>query len=215
MLPVGNRPMIERVIEHLAAHGVDRAVLSLGYRPDAFRDAYPEGRCLGVDLHYAVAPEPLHTAGAIRFAALDSGIDERFIVGNGDVLPYLDVGALVKVHDAAGAECTIALHRVEDPSAYGVVPTDEHGRVTAFIEKPPRDEAPTNLINAGTYVLEPSVLDRIADGIPVNVERKTFPEMVADGTLYAHDRSEEHTSELQSLMRISYAVFCLKKKKNP
>src|SRR3546814_4707576 len=92
MLPVGNRPMIERVIEHLAAHGVDRAVLSLGYRPDAFRDAYPEGRCLGVDLHYAVEPEPLDTAGAIRFAALDSGIDERFIVVNGDVLTDLDVG---------------------------------------------------------------------------------------------------------------------------
>src|SRR3546814_10077424 len=130
MCPVGNRPVIGRLIEHLAAHGVDRAVLSLGYRPYAFRDAYPDGRCLGVDLHYAVEPEPLDTAGAIRFAALDSGIDERFIVVNGDVLTDLDVGALVKVHDAAGAEGTIALHRVEDPSAYGVVPTDEHGRVT-------------------------------------------------------------------------------------
>jgi len=187
MLPVGNRPMIERVLEHLAAHGVDTAVLSLGYRPDAFSDAYPDDRCAGVRLRYAVEPEPRDTAGAIRFAALDAGIDERFLVVNGDVLTDLDIGALVRRHEQSGAEGTIALHRVDDPSAYGVVPTDHDGRVTAFIEKPPRDEAPTDLINAGTYVLEPSVIDRIEPDVPVNVERRTFPAMVADGTLYAHD----------------------------
>ena len=187
MLPVGNRPMIERVLEHLHAHGVERAVLSLGYRPDAFRDAYPDGRCGGVDLHYAIEPEPRDTAGAIRFAALDAGIRERVVVVNGDVLTDLDVSALVARHEAAGAEGTIALHRVEDPSAFGVVPTDPDGRVQAFIEKPPRDEAPTDRINAGTYVLEASVLDRIAADVPVNVERVTFPAMVADGSLYAFD----------------------------
>jgi mannose-1-phosphate guanylyltransferase len=187
MLPVGNRPMIERVLEHLAAHGVDRAVLSLGYRPDAFADAYPEGRCGGIELHYAVEPEPRDTAGAIRFAAHDAGIHERFLVVNGDVLTDLDIGALVASHERAGAEATIALHRVEDPSAFGVVPTEPDGRVIAFIEKPPRDEAPTDLINAGTYVLEPSVLGRIEPDVPVNVERVTFPAIVADGGLYAFD----------------------------
>jgi mannose-1-phosphate guanylyltransferase len=187
MLPVGNRPMIERVLEHLAAHGVERAVLSLGYRPDAFADAYPEGRCGGIDLHYAVEPEPRDTAGAIRFAAEDAGIDERFLVVNGDVLTDLDIGELVAQHERAGAEATIALHRVEDPSAFGVVPTEPDGRVIAFIEKPPRDEAPTDLINAGTYVLEPSVIARIEPDVPVNVERITFPAIVADGGLYAFD----------------------------
>jgi mannose-1-phosphate guanylyltransferase len=187
MLPVGNRPMIERVLEGLARHGVERAVLSLGYRPDAFSEAYPDGTCGGVALHYAVEPEPRDTAGAIRFAALDAGIDERFLVVNGDILTDLDVSALVAFHERAGAEGTISLHRVEDPSAFGVVPTDADGRVQAFIEKPPRDEAPTDLINAGTYVLEPSVLDRIEADVPVNVERVTFPAMVADGGLYAMD----------------------------
>jgi mannose-1-phosphate guanylyltransferase len=187
MLPVANRLMIERVVEHLAAHGVDTAVLSLGYRPDAFVDAYPSGRCAGVELHYAVEPEPLDTAGAIRFAARDAGIDERFLVVNGDVLTDLDIGALVAFHDRSGAEGTISLHRVEDPSAYGVVPTDPNGRVSAFIEKPDRADAPTDLINAGTYVLEPSVLDRIEPDRPVNVERVTFPAMVADGSLFALD----------------------------
>jgi mannose-1-phosphate guanylyltransferase len=187
MLPVGNRPMLERVVAHLAQHGVDRVVLSLGYRPDAFREAYPDGTCAGVELHYAVEPEPRDTAGAIRFAADDAGIDERFLVVNGDVLTDLDVTDLVARHEAAGAEATLALHRVEDPSAFGVVPTEADGRVIAFIEKPPRSEAPTDLINAGTYVLEPSVVGRIEPDLPVNVERVTFPAIAADGALYAFD----------------------------
>lgn len=187
MLPVVHRAMIERVVEHLGQHGVDTAVLALGYRPDAFMEAYPGDACGGVALEYAVEPMPMDTAGAIRFAAEHAGIAERFIVVNGDVLTDLDVSALVASHDACGAEGTIALHRVEDPSAYGVVPTAEDGRVLAFIEKPPRDEAPTDLINAGTYVLEASVLQRIPHGQPLNVERVTFPAMVADGSLYAFD----------------------------
>lgn len=187
MLPVVHRPMIERVVAHLGAHGVNTAVLALGYLPDAFTDAYPTGRCAGVALHYAVEPEPMDTAGAIRFAALHAGITERFLVVNGDVLTDLDVSALIAAHDRAGAEGTIALHPVEDPSAFGVVPTTADGQVTAFLEKPPRDEAPTNNINAGTYVLEPSVLDRIEPNRRVNVERETFAAMVADGSLYAFD----------------------------
>ena len=185
MLPVVDRPMIEWVIGHLAEHGVDRAVLSLGYKPDDFVAAYPDGRCAGVELHYAVEPEPLDTAGAIRFAATDAGIRERFVVMNGDVLTDLDVTALVAFHDRVGAEATIALHEVDDPSRYGVVPTDADGRVTAFVEKPPADEAPTRLINGGAYVLELSVLDRIERGRKVSIERETFPAMVADRTLFA------------------------------
>lgn len=185
MLPIIHKPMIEHVLEHLAAHDITEAVLSMGYRPHVFADAYPEGECAGVKLHYAIEPTPLDTAGAIRFAAIDAGIKERFVVVNGDVLTDLDVNALVAFHEVHGAEGTIALHQVEDPSAFGVVPTYPDGRVQAFVEKPPRDEAPTNLINAGTYVLEASALDRIDGERKVSIERETFPAMVADGTLYA------------------------------
>jgi mannose-1-phosphate guanylyltransferase len=185
MLPVLHVPMIERVVAGLARHGVTDAVLSLGYRPDQFTDAYPGNRCAGVALHYAVEPEPLDTAGAIRFAATHAGIDETFIVVNGDVLTDLDVTALVATHRARGAEGTIALTPVDDPSRYGVVPTDSDGLVQGFIEKPPRDQAPTNWINAGTYVLEASVLDRIPSGRKVSVERETSPGMVEDRRLYA------------------------------
>ena len=187
MLPVVNRPMIEHVVGHLAEHGVDDVVLSLGFLPGAFCEAYPDGRCAGARLHYAVEPEPLDTAGAIRFAALDAGIDGRFLVLNGDVLTDLDVTRFIEFHERRGAEATIALHKVADPSRYGVVPTDGNGRVTEFVEKPEPGTAPTDLINAGTYVLEPSVLDRIDGGRRVSIEREVFPALVADRSLYALD----------------------------
>ncbi len=185
MLPIVGVPMIERVLGHLASHGIEDAVLSLGYLPDAFLEAYPDGRVAGMGLTYAVEPEPLDTAGAVRFAATFAGIDETFVVVNGDVLTDLDLTTLVAFHRERHAEGTIALHPVADPSAFGVVPTDDHGRVLAFVEKPPRDEAPTNEINAGTYVLEPSVLARIPEGGRVSIERETFPAMVRDGGLFA------------------------------
>ncbi len=185
MLPIVGVPMIERVLGHLASHGVEEAVLSLGYLPDAFIEAYPEGSAAGVRLTYAVEPEPLDTAGAVRFAATFGGVDETFVVVNGDVLTDLDLTALIDFHRRREAEGTIALHPVADPSAFGVVPTDGEGRVTAFVEKPARDEAPTNEINAGTYVLEPSVLWRIPEGGRVSIERETFPAMVRDGRLFA------------------------------
>ncbi|MEQ8840626.1 MAG: NDP-sugar synthase [Acidimicrobiales bacterium] len=185
MLPVIDRPMLEHVVQALGGHGVDEVTLSLGYREDVFREAYPDALCAGVALKYAVEPEPLDTAGAVRFAATAAEIDETFIVINGDVFTDLDVGAVWRRHHEVGAEGTIALTPVDDPSRYGVVPTDDDGRVLGFVEKPPRDQAPTNWINAGTYVLEPSVLDRIDTGRKVSIERETFPEMVAEGGLWA------------------------------
>ncbi len=187
LLPVVHVPMVERVIAHLAQHGVTEAVLSLGYKPDTFLAAYPDGECAGVALTYAVEDEPLDTAGAIRFAAGEADIDNRFIVVNGDVLTDLDVTRLVRFHDASSAEGTVALHTVEDPSRYGVVVTDVAGQVEAFVEKPDREDAPSLTINAGTYVFEPSVLSRIPVGRRVSVERETFPAMVESGSLYALD----------------------------
>jgi mannose-1-phosphate guanylyltransferase len=185
MLPVAGVPMIERVLGHLPQHGIDDVVLSMGYRPDAFIDAYPDGRCAGVAVQYAVEPEPLDTAGAIRFAAMSTGFADTFVVVNGDVITDIDVGALIRFHCDRGATATIALTPVDDPSRFGVVPTDDEGRVTAFIEKPAPGKAPTNLINAGIYVLDASVLDRIPSDRRVSIERETFPALVADGALFA------------------------------
>ncbi|HUY22222.1 MAG TPA: NDP-sugar synthase [Acidimicrobiales bacterium] len=185
LLPVAEVPMLERVLAHLARHGVDEAVLSLGYQPDAFLAAYPNGEAAGVHLVYAVEPEPLDTAGAVAFAARHAGIDETFIVVNGDVLTDVDTSALVAFHRSHGAAATIQLTAVPDPSRFGVVPTDEDGRVLEFVEKPDPGTAPTNLINAGTYVLEPEVIERIPAGRRVSVERETFPALASEGAVYA------------------------------
>jgi mannose-1-phosphate guanylyltransferase len=185
MLPVVGKPLITRVLEGLAAHGVTEAVLSLGYKADAFIAAFPDSEAGGVRLRYAVESEPLDTAGAVRFAAGEAGVAERFVVVNGDVLTDLDVGALIELHEARGAEATIALTPVPDPSAFGIVVCDDDGRALDFVEKPPPEMDIGNLANAGTYVLEPSVLDRIEAGRRVSIERETFPAIAADRALYA------------------------------
>jgi NDP-sugar pyrophosphorylase family protein len=190
LLPIASRPHLERQLSWLARHGVDEVVLSLGYLPDAFQEQFPNNRFVDPDhgtvkLRYAVENEPLGTAGAIRFAA--DGIGERFVVCNGDVLTDLDLGEMVRFHDAHGAEATIALTQVDDPSAFGVVPTRPDGAVIAFVEKPPPGKAPTNWINAGTYVLEPSFLDRIPPRLNVSVERETFPRLLEQpGRLFGY-----------------------------
>ncbi|MGA3215453.1 MAG: NDP-sugar synthase [Acidimicrobiales bacterium] len=185
MLPVVERPMIVHVVEWVARHGIDRVVLSLGYRADAFTEAFPSDEIAGVALEYVVEPEPLDTAGAIAFAADKAGVDDTFLVLNGDVLTDFDATGLIAFHRCCQAAATIALTPVADPSRFGVVPTEPDGRVIAFIEKPPPGQAPTNLINAGIYVLETSVLDRIPAGRRVSIERETFPELVGAGLLYA------------------------------
>ncbi len=188
LLPVVCVSILERKLAHLARHGVNEAVLSLGYRPDAFIEAFPTGEACGVRLVYAVEPSPLDTAGAIRFAAEAAGylhLDEPFVVVNGDVLTGLDVSAQMESHLANHAEATLALTQVDDPSSFGVVPTDSDGRVIAFVEKPPKDEAPTDWINAGMYILNPSVFARIPAGRKVSIERQTFPEIAASGRLFA------------------------------
>ncbi|MCU1502232.1 MAG: putative mannose-phosphate guanylyltransferase [Ilumatobacteraceae bacterium] len=185
MLPVGHLPIIERVVANLGRGGVTEVTLALGFKPEPFIDAFPGGACAGVQLRYAVEPEPLDTAGAIRFAADASGIDDTFVVANGDVLTDLDVAELVRFHRERGAEATMHLIAVDDPSSFGVVAMDEDGRVRRFVEKPAPGTSSGNLINAGTYILEPSVLARIPLGARSSIERVTFPAVASDGGLYA------------------------------
>ena len=186
LLAVANQPFCERQLAWLAGHGIDEVVLSIGYLPDAFLARFPEGRSGGVGLRYAVEDVPLGTAGASRYAAEVGRISERFVVCNGDVLTDLDLSALIAFHASRGAEATISLTRVSDPSRFGVVPTRPDGQVIAFVEKPEPGRAPTDWINAGTYVVEASMLERIPLGVNVSIERDTFPRMLEQGgALYA------------------------------
>jgi mannose-1-phosphate guanylyltransferase len=184
MLPVGHRPIIERLVANLVRGGVTDVVLALGFKPEPFVTAFPDGTCAGATLHYAVEAEPLDTAGAVRFAADTAGVDDTFVVANGDNLTDLDVGRLVALHRERNALATIHLIAVEDPSAFGVVEVAADGRVLRFVEKPPPGTAPSNLISAGTYVLDRSVLERIPANTRVSIEREIFPQLVAEGRLY-------------------------------
>jgi mannose-1-phosphate guanylyltransferase len=177
-----DRPFLAYAIEWLAAHGVTEIVLACGFLPDVLREALgDEERHAGVTITYVAEPEPLGTAGAIRFAAeaLGDRLEERFLALNGDVLADLDLGALLRAYEEHSARATIALHSVEDSSAYGLVRCDGDGRVLEFLEK--TGEAVPGEINAGAYVLERSMLDLVPAGRAVSIERDVFPQLVGDG----------------------------------
>jgi mannose-1-phosphate guanylyltransferase len=176
-----DRPFLAYAIEWLAAHGVSEVVLACGFLPDVLREALGEEERAGVSITYVAEPEPLGTAGAIRFAAeaLGDRLEHRFLALNGDVLTDLDLSALVRTHEERDAGATIALYPVEDSSAYGLVHCDEQGRVREFLEK--TGEAVPGEINAGAYVLDRSVLDLVPAGRAVSIEREVFPRLVGDG----------------------------------
>ena len=180
LLPIANRPHIEHVFDLLLKHGIDEAVLMTSYLAEAFADTMAGAAQRGMSLEITNEVEPLGTAGALKNAEHLVG-DEAFLAFNGDVLTDVDLAAVLDFHREREAEASIVLTPVEDPSAYGVVPTKDDGTVLGFIEKPPRGRTPTNLINAGIYVLEPSVLDRIPPERVWSAERELFPRLVTEG----------------------------------
>jgi mannose-1-phosphate guanylyltransferase len=184
MLPVAGTPVTVHQIERARDAGVERVVLGTSYRADAFAEQLGDGSALGVEIAYAVEDEPLGTGGAIRHAAahLTSGPDDPVMVLNGDVLSGVDYARLIDAHLRVDASVTLHLVRVSDPTAYGLVPTDDNGGVLAFREKPTTpEEIVTDQINAGCYVFRRSVIDAIPTGRVVSVERETFPGLLSDG----------------------------------
>ncbi|WP_462203343.1 mannose-1-phosphate guanylyltransferase [Frankia sp. CcWB3] len=182
MLPVAGVPVTAHMLARARDAGIDRVVLATSYRAEVFEEYFGDGSAHGLQLEYVTETEPMGTGGAIRNVAerLHGGPDDPVVIFNGDILAGLDVQALVARHTGTGAAVTLHLTRVVDPRAFGVVPVDDDGRVTAFLEKTP--DPPTNLINAGCYVFRRSVIDTIPTGRPVSVERETFPGLLAAGT---------------------------------
>jgi mannose-1-phosphate guanylyltransferase len=181
-LTLVDRPFLAYMVEWLAGHGVTEVVLACGFLPDVLREALAgEEERAGVGIRYVVEPEPLGTAGAIRFAAdqLGGELDERFLALNGDVLTDLDLSALLRAHRERRAKATLGLYPVEDSSAFGLVHSGDGGEVVAFLEK--TGEPKPGEVNAGMYVLERSVLDLIPSGRSVSIEREVFPRLVGAG----------------------------------
>lgn len=185
MLPVAGVPFTVHQITRARDAGVTRIVLGTSYRAEVFRE-FIDGNDLGVEIVIATEEEPLGTGGAIRHALpyLTSGPDEPVLVFNGDVLSGLDIAGLVRHHTATDSDVSLYLTPVDDPRAYGLVPTDAQGRVISFLEKPQTpEEIVTDQINAGCYVFRRSVIDAIPAGRPVSVERETFPGLLAVGAM--------------------------------
>ena len=176
LLPFMNRPFLHHVLDHLARHGVEEAVLSSSYLQGEFASSLAERRG-SPRVTWVTEPQPLGTSGAV--AGARDLLDGSFLVLNGDVLTDLDLSAMVAFHRERKAVATISLVPVDDARPYGLVDREADGRVLAFREKPP-DPVP-GTINAGTYVLEPSALDGVPEGVAVSIERETFPGLIAAG----------------------------------
>ena len=179
IVPVANRPFLLYQLDLMKSAGITEIILSLSYQPRKIEDLLKDGADYDVLVRYAVESAPLGTAGAFKNA--EAWIEGPTVVFNGDVLTSLDLGALIETHREKGAVATIFLTPVEDPTAYGLVETDSSGRIHRFLEKPGMDEITCNTINAGIYVLEPSLLEHMPQGKPFSFERELFPALLEKG----------------------------------
>ncbi len=182
IVPFMNKPFLLYQIEVLRRAGIEDITLSLSYQPDKIEHLLGTGADFGVNLRYITEPSPMGTGGAYKFAAQANG--DTTVVLNGDVMTDVSIADLVEAHKRNGAEATILLAPVENPSAYGLVETDSGHRVLRFLEKPKEDalaNLTTNTINAGIYVLEPSVLDIIPAGKNYSFEYNVFPDLLEHG----------------------------------
>ena len=179
MLTVAGVPVTEHQIAMAKAAGITEIVLATSYLSEVFIPYFGDGSKWGIKVKYAVEEEPLGTGGAIRNAAQLLDTNESVVILNGDVLSSHNLTEQIRQHEANGADVTLHLTEVEDARAFGCVPTDSNGRVTAFLEK--MDNPVTNQINAGCYVFNPRVISTIPIDTVVSVERETFPQLVASG----------------------------------
>jgi mannose-1-phosphate guanylyltransferase len=187
LFPIVNKPLLEWIFERLANNGVDEAVLAVNALTQFYiRQIRPNKN--GLKIRFSIDPPrmPLGTAGPVKKAEKIIGHDEPFIVLNGDIFADLSYRELIDAHIKSGASATIALCTVKDPCRYGVAELDESNRITRFIEKPSKDKAPSNLINAGVYVLSPKIFNYIPVGRAVSMEREIFPKLAEEGKLYGH-----------------------------
>ncbi len=185
LVPVLNRPFLEYVLCKLKRHGIEEIVLAISHLSPPIETCFGDGSRMGMKISYMPEDSPMGTAGAIKNA--EEMLSDTFFVLNGDIFTDLDYSSMLAFHRQKGAAATIALTPVDNPSQYGLIETGGNGRVTRFLEKPRPEEITTNMINAGTYILEPCVLDKIPQSEECSVERRLFPSMLEAGdAVYAY-----------------------------
>jgi mannose-1-phosphate guanylyltransferase/phosphomannomutase len=179
MVPIVGKPCMEHIVELLRGHGFEDVIVTVAFMPQAIRSYFGDGESLGVHIEYSVEETPLGTAGSVRLAA--DKLDDTFLVISGDALCDFDLAKLVKFHKKRGAAVTIGLKSVPNPLEFGIVVTDDEGRVERFLEKPSWSQVFSDTINTGVYVLEPEVLDHIPTDRPYDFSKELFPLLLEMG----------------------------------
>jgi mannose-1-phosphate guanylyltransferase / phosphomannomutase len=179
MVPICGKPCMEHIIELLREHGFDEVIVTVAFLPQAIRSYFGSGESLGLDIGYSVEESPLGTAGSVRLAA--PALDDTFLVISGDALCDIDLSKIVEFHKEKGAAVTIGLKSVDNPLEFGIVVTDEEGRVERFLEKPSWGQVFSDTINTGIYVLEPEVLKHIPIDRPYDFSKELFPLLLEMG----------------------------------
>jgi mannose-1-phosphate guanylyltransferase len=203
VVPLVDRPFIAFMLEWLHAHGIDDVIMSCGFLATSVRNVLGDGSGLGMRLRFVEEPDPRGTAGALKYA--ESLLEERFLMLNGDVLTDIDLTAQIAQHDATGAQATLALVPVPDPSPYGLVHLRDDNSVRDFVEKPSSDAIDTNLISAGAYVLQRDVLELVPAQRKVSIEREVWPLLVGKG-LYGFP-SDSYWLDIGSPQRYLQGTF--------
>jgi mannose-1-phosphate guanylyltransferase len=186
LFPIGNKPLLDWTLKNLAESKVKEVVLAVNYMAEIFVHRYGS-TAYRMKLHYSRETIPLGTGGPIKKAEDTIGHDEPFLALNGDIFTTINYQEVVKKHIEKDAVASIMLYKVEDPSRYGTVELTKNNCVVRFVEKPSKGKAPSNLVNAGIYVLEPEIFDYIPEGKRVSIEREVFPKLAAEKKLYAYD----------------------------
>src|SRR5512136_741066 len=187
LFPIVNKPLLQWIFEKLVQNDITDAILAVNRLTGFYiKEQKIPKKGLHVKFSYDPPRMPLGTAGPVKQAEKLIGQKDPFLVLNGDIFADLNYREIIETHVKKKASATIALCRVEDPTRYGVAEIADDDRIIRFIEKPQKGSAPSNLINAGVYVLNPEMLRLIPKGRRVSMEREIFPRLAADGRLYGH-----------------------------
>jgi len=205
MVPVANKPFLERVLGWLKRYQLTDITLALNYSPDRIMHHLHDGSAFGVKLRYLIEDSPLGSGGAIKNAAQLLG-NEPFLVLNGDILTAINLKEMIDFHRQNNSQITISLAQVEDPSHYGVVAMEANGRLNKFVEKPPAGEAPSNYINSGVWIFEPSVLSEMPPaGAPFSIEREFWPNFLQEGKPMFGFASDSYWIDIGTIERYKQA----------
>lgn len=203
MVPILNKPLLERTMINLKKCGISDVVVSTCYHPEYIENYFGNGSMLGLNIKYIVEESPMGTGGAIKMT--EENFNEPFIVFNSDILSDIDINKMIAFHQSKKALATIAVTEVQDPSIYGVIEYDASGYAISFKEKPKKEETSSNSINAGIYIFEPAIFGEIASDRSVSIEREIFPKLLKNNQRISIYQSGSYWMDIGTIQKYRQA----------